>query len=559
MRAAIYARYSSDMQSENSTKGQYVNCEKYAKHESWQIVERYKDEAVSGSIKNRPDYQRMLADAETGKFDVLLVDDLSRLSRDDIETKTTIRRFKFWGLRIIGVSDGYDSDAKGHKIQAGMRGMINEIYLDDLAEKTHRGLSVKANEGKNCGGRAYGYKHIPIEDPSKTDPQGRPLLIAVERKPDPEQAKWVKQIFQWYADGNSPKWIAGELNRMGVPSPGSYWKRTERRKSRWLGSAIYGDMKRGTGILNNTLYIGLQIWNRSEWKKDPLTGKKKRFERPESEWIQTKVPTRIIDQDLWERVKARQKETHEASKALRKKLGQQAKGGVRPKYLFSTILKCGQCGASFIMRNQTKYGCGSYANGSKHACRNNIYVRRDLVEKKLLEGIRQDLFTPEALALFKKETVRLLAEERRKQKPDTKNLQKELSETQRVVENIMAAIKAGIFTDSTKGELVKAEAEVKRLEAALKVDTKQLDKVASFLPKAVDRYKQLVNNLENVTQRDVARARAQIKKLVGGEIKLYPSETGDFLEAEMTGDFVSLLNLASGKPSVNCNGSGGWI
>ena len=560
MKAAIYARYSSDMQTQNSIDGQHANCLRYAEREGWDISERYDDKAISGSVKDRPAYQRMIADAQAGKFDVLLVDDLSRLSRDDIETKTTIRKFKFWGLRIVGVSDGFDSDAKGHKIQAGMRGMINEIYLDDLAEKTHRGLAVKARDGHTCGGRAYGYTHKAILDPSRKDEFGRPVVVAVNREPDPEQSKWVEQIFRWYADGYSPKWIAGELNRLGVPSPGSRWKRSERRKSKWVSSAIYGDMTKGTGILNNQLYIGEQIWNRSEWKKDPVTGKKKRFERPESEWIVTPVPElRIIDDDLWHRVKARQAETRKRSQAIQQALHKNARHSPRPKYLFSGILKCGECGASFSMRNQTKYGCGSHANGSKHACSNALYVRRDLVEQRLLEGIKQDLFTPEAIALFKKETTRLLAEARRQREPEAERLKRELSDAQTVADNIMAAIKAGIITDGTKAELEKAEAEVKRLTAEIEADAGAQDKVADFLPNAVERYQKLVSNLEKISQRDVPRAREQIKKLLGGEIKLYPSESGDYLEAEMTGDVVSLLHAGSGKPGVNWFGSGGRI
>ncbi len=117
MRAAAYARYSSDKQRESSIQDQVRNCTAFAERESWSIAEQYFDEAVSGSSKDRPGFKRLLADAAEGCFDVLLVDDLSRLSRDEIELKQLVSRFTYRGLRIIGVSDGFDTESKGHKVR----------------------------------------------------------------------------------------------------------------------------------------------------------------------------------------------------------------------------------------------------------------------------------------------------------------------------------------------------------------------------------------------------------------------------------------------------------
>lgn len=247
MKAVFYGRYSTDMQRESSIQDQLRNCVKFAERENWVIEEKYFDEAISGSTSDRPQYQKMIDDAKSKNFDVLLVDDLSRLSRDSIEVQTTIKRLRHWQIRIIGVSDGFDSASKGHKIQAGFRGMMNEMFLDDLAEKTHRGLAGQALKGNNCGGRSYGYKHIPIEDPSRKDEYGRPLIIGARREVDPEQADAIRKIFKWYSEGYSPRWIAAELNRLKVPAP---------RSGSWAQTAIYGDVRSGVGILNNPLYIG---------------------------------------------------------------------------------------------------------------------------------------------------------------------------------------------------------------------------------------------------------------------------------------------------------------
>lgn len=251
MKVALYARYSSDLQRQASIADQFRTCERFAEREGWPITKRYEDKAVSGSKNDRPGYQQMLADAKARAFDVLLVDDLSRLSRDDVETKQAIRRLRFWRVRVIGVSDGFDSESKGYKIQAGVRGLMNEIFLDDLREKTHRGLTGQALNGNNCGGRSYGYKHVAIEDPSKRDQYGRPVVVAVRREVDEREAKVVRQVFEWFANGFSPRWIANELNRQDVPSP---------RGGNWAASAIYGHPVKGTGVLNNPLYIGRYVW-----------------------------------------------------------------------------------------------------------------------------------------------------------------------------------------------------------------------------------------------------------------------------------------------------------
>ena len=188
LRVITYTRFSTAQQRDASIEDQERNCRNYATRHNWHIAANFKDKAISGASKDRPGFQSMLKAAHEGSFDILLVDDLSRFSRDDIETKTLIRRFKYQGLRIIGVSDGYDSATKGEKIQSSMRGLMNEMFLDDLREKTHRGLTGQALSGNSTGGRSYGYVHRPITDPNRCDPYGQPLVIAAKREINPEQA-----------------------------------------------------------------------------------------------------------------------------------------------------------------------------------------------------------------------------------------------------------------------------------------------------------------------------------------------------------------------------------
>ena len=110
-----------------------------------------------------------------------------------------------------------------------------------------------------------GYRSVPVEDPSRPDVYGRPLVTAVRRQIDHEQAAIVRQIFELFTQGFSARWIASELNRLKVPSPGAALNRTVRRRDGlWLASAIAGSPRMGTGILNNDLYRGRYVWNRTK-------------------------------------------------------------------------------------------------------------------------------------------------------------------------------------------------------------------------------------------------------------------------------------------------------
>jgi site-specific DNA recombinase len=537
MNAAIYARFSSDRQKESSIEDQFRNCEQAATKQGWTVTARYADQAISGSTTDRPQYQDMLRDAEGKQFEVLLVDDLSRLSRDQVETERTRRRLVHWGVRLIGVSDGIDTATKGHKLLSTMKGLMNEEYLVELADKTHRGLTGQALKGNNCGGRTYGYRHVPTYHPTETDEYGRPRIIAVRREIDPEQARWVRQIFTWYAEGQGPRWIAGELNRLGVPGPAATWKRKKQtaHSGTWSASALHGDPKVFTGLLHNPLYIGLPVWNRRRWVRDPETKRKTPTLRPKSEWIEKERPElRIVPQALWDRVQARQRAQAQV----------QVHSGRPPKYLLSGLLKCGQCGANYVVQDYYRYGCAGRLYRGLAVCTNEICVARTLVETKVLAGLKTDLFTPDAFALFTRETTRLLKAHQRQQRPEGRQAQKQLAAVEREIANIMTAIKVGILTPTTKAELERAEAERARLQARLKAGPTTGVTVLSVLPQAEARYRRVVETLAAPPARHVEQARQQIKDLVG-EIKLVPTAEG-YLEAEMAGRYAGLLKLAVG-------------
>ncbi len=227
-----------------------------------------------------------------------------------------------------------------------------------------------------------------------------------------------------------------------------------------------------------------------------------------------------------------------------------ARTGAGPKYLFSGLLKCAECGANYVQADSYRYACSNYVNRGAAVCSNAIRVPRKVVEARLLEGIKHDLFTEEAFELFKQETNRLLTE--RRSRPESGRLKKRLATVEKEIGNIMTAIKAGILTLTTKAELVAAETEKADLERQLDHEAQALDKVAQVLPRAVDRYQDLVANMAEAV--DVPRARTQVKSLLGDEITLHPTDDR-YLEAEVVGDYAGLMSLAAKRPGTMAGAS----
>ena len=552
-RVALYGRYSSEGQRETSIDDQYRVCEDYCKRQDgWEIVQRYGDKAISGATADRPAYQQMLTDAQRHWFEVVLIHDFSRLSRDSVETEQARRRLVHWGVRLIGISDGIDTANEGHELMSGFKGIMNQQFLKDLATHTRKGMVGQVLKGYHGGGRSYGYRLVPEYDPSQKDPYGQPARIGTRLEKDDEQARWVHWIFEQYADGMSPVKIVEELNRQGVPPPGTFYKRKSSHPPTWCASALYGNVKYGLGMLNNRLYRGELTWGRSRWVKNPDTKKKQRFLCKEQDWIRHPVEhLRLIDDELWDRVKLRQHNAHQASVAIREalRLSPTTSTGRGPKYLFSSLLVCAQCQRKFIIVDPQHYACSGWKYRGLSVCTNTLKVSRAVVESVLLEAIRSDLFTKEGAALFAQEATRLLTEHQRTRKPDLQHAATRLRDVEQKITNIMNAITAGILTPSTKAALERAEAERAALLQTAQGRHTHVAKVETILPNAIRRFKALLDNLANVTQLQVDKARDVLRVLVGGEIVLHPTADGAarYLTAEVTGDYAGLLRLATSK------------
>ena len=506
MQSDIYARFSGDNQREASIDDQVRNAYTIAEREGLSIRHTYSDRAISGTRTDRPDFNRLLRDAESGHVNVIIVDDLYRLSRAE-DLPQIIARFKYWGVRVLSY-DGFDSERDDSKIQTWTRGLIGNIYLDDLAKKTHRGLKGQALSGQSAGGKSYGYTSAPIYENEK--------IIGYQKKINAEQAEWVRYIFSRAADGITPRTIADELNRKGVASP---------RGSTWAHSAIYGDMKRATGMLNNPLYIGQYIWNRTKWVKDPMTGKRKQFQRPQSEWVIVDAPDlAIIQQETWNTVKARQRQQQHTTSTQRRRNNSHPGGGGRNKYLLSGLLKCGICGGSYIVADYYRYACATNKDRGSCACNNHIKVKRVLAEDILLKHIREELLSEQAFQFIAKEVTRLLEQEA----PDCKQIERDIKKVDTEIQNIDRAIRSGIITITTKQSLIQAEE--KRAMLLRELDAIKSIQPITMIPKLREHHSRAVGQLSKI--KDIGKARESIRELIG-EIKLYPHHEGKYLEAEI--------------------------
>jgi site-specific DNA recombinase len=367
-RAVFYARYSTDLQKDRSIDDQVALCREYAARNGMTPGRVYSDRAqTSSSLIGRDGIMQLMADARSGDFDVVIVEALDRISRDQEDLAGIFKRLSFGGIEIVAVHEGV-ADA----MQIGIRGLLGSMFLADLKHKVRRGMAGVVADGRAAGGVSYGYDLV----------LGRPG----ERTINEEQAEVVRRIFRMYLGGMSPRDIAKQLNDEGILPP---------RGSKWNASTINGNKGRNYGILQNAMYEGKIIWNRVQMVRDPDTGKRVSRENPESEWKITEVPElRIVPADLFEAVQKR--------KALRSHDTAEGAFTRRPKRIFSGLLRCRYCGGGMASKGvhggAVRVRCSRYTESG--SCRNNRSYRLDRIEVGVIGGMLDLLQRPEATQAY---------------------------------------------------------------------------------------------------------------------------------------------------------------
>ncbi|MBO1329601.1 recombinase family protein, partial [Acetobacter suratthaniensis] len=500
IRVALYARYSSDNQRAASIDDQFRICRAHAKREKWKVVDTYHDAAISGaSMILRPGIQTLLQDARRGHFSIVLAEALDRISRDQADVATLFKHLKFAGVTIVTLSEGEISE-----LHVGLKGTMNALFLKDLAAKTHRGLQGRVEAGKSGGGLCYGYKVV-----RQFDAHGEP--IRGDREIEPAEAAVVKRVFRDFAAGVSPRLIARTLNDEGVPGP---------QGNPWVDTTIRGHVQRGTGLINNELYIGRLVWNRLRYMKNPSTGRRVSRMNPESEWIIKDVPElRIIDDDLWQAVRRKQAEI--AAKyanvitAVRKSAVNRLNGTHRPKALFSGMVFCGVCGGTYSLRQKDRFACSNRI--ARRGCTTTVTVGREELEERVLTGLKERLLAPEAAAeamrAYVEETNRLNHERR----ASISAWKTELGKIEKGVKGIFDAIENGLYDEGIKQRLTELRQREQELRASLKeADDATPDihpQVAEIFRQKVERLAASLNDPEDRPEATQA-LRALIEKIV---------------------------------------------
>ncbi|MCW8059127.1 recombinase family protein [Agrobacterium tumefaciens] len=535
-RVALYARYSSDNQRDASIEDQLRQCRERAAREGWTVVETYSDRAISGVSLIRSGIQSLLADAQAGRFDMVLSEALDRLSRDQEDVAGVFKRLSFAGVRIFTLSEG-----EINELHVGLKGTMNALFLKDLALKTHRGIRGRVEAGRIGGGNAYGYRVV-----HRLDTRGEP--IRGERDIIEEQAEIVRRIFRDYAAGKGPRRIAAELNRENIPSPTG---------KRWNDATIRGNRAISSGILNCELYIGVIRWNRQKKLKNPDTGRFAYRLNPESEWIRAEAPElRIVPQDLWDAAKRQQdkltglyrKQIDGARDAMHTL--KQKQGGLnathRPRTLLSGLVFCGCCGGSYARRGQDRFTCTNHILGN--GCDNARTVPGKLLETRVLAGLSERLMTPEmvteAMSAYAQETNRL----NRERRSAAETTRRDLAETSKAIAEIVRVIEQGGWHRALSDRLTELEARQDSLAARL---SDIPEDVPDLHPGIAETYRRRIECLtETLAHPDHALEASEAIREVIDRVVVTPGDKRGSYSITLQGELGTILDWIdrTGKP-----------
>ncbi|MDE7171932.1 MAG: recombinase family protein [Oscillospiraceae bacterium] len=433
MKAAIYCRLSEEDRNKqfetddsNSIQNQKAMLLQYSMAQGWEVYHIYSDDDYTGSDRNRPEFQRLLHDAERRKFDIILCKTQSRFTRElELVEKYIHGLFPIWGIRFISIVDNADTANKGNKKSRQINGLVNEWYLEDMSENIRSVLTNRRQNGFHIGAFAlYGYKKDP-------DRKGH-LLI------DEEAAAVVREVFTLFSQGHGKTAIARMLNDRGVPNPTEY-KRLHGLRYRqpkgqnstlWRYSSI-------ADMLENELYIG----NMVQGKYGSISYKSKQNRpRPKSEWYRVEgTHEPIIDRDLWERVQ--------------KLLAQRAKpfsGGSIG--LFARKVRCAHCG--YTMRSTKSRGRHYLQCPSRHVAK-DACIGSFISVEKLEQTVLCELNRLSAEYLDQDELERNI-QLRDNPQAQKRQLQKNLASYEKKRDEYAKAVRA-LYMDKVKGIITEGD------------------------------------------------------------------------------------------------------
>jgi DNA invertase Pin-like site-specific DNA recombinase len=514
------------MQRESSIEDQVRAAQRVAEAQGLGPGRVFADAGLSGaSLAKRPGLADLRDAIASGRTSAVIVESLDRLSRDQADLAFLWREIRSAGVRLITVAEGEIRDDPSGVMQVGLRAMIGEIYLRDVAHKTRRGLEGVVNSGRHAGPPPYGYR---------LKPGGQPGELEI----DETAAAIVRRICDAYASGQSPRALAHALNAEGIKSPGG---------GVWRASTIQGDRARGNGILWNALYRGERIWNRNRKVKDAVKGTARMVANPPEAWLRLPAPElAILDADTIAAIEAR----HAAIKGP-------ADRARRPKRPLSGLLTCGSCGGHMVIGggNPSRYVCASRKETG--LCTDSISIITAEAERRAFAALTANMLQPEAIKLavetYRKDRARLAAQSTQRRAP----LEKRIADLRGEERRLVAAFATGRLPESALERVTEAETERKALEAELDQIRDHTAQPTQLHPNAADAYARIIQQLETVLSGidDAggaidARARTEAIETVRSLIQRITVSTNKEsrdVDLQVEGDLAALLTLSMGS------------
>lgn len=337
LKVASYCRVSTDREDQaNSFESQRRYFKEYiGRQPDWELYQVYADEGITGtSTKKRAAFNRMIADAHMGKFQLILTKEVSRFSRNILDTISYTRELKALGVGVVFVNDGINSLEPDAELRLSIMGSMAQEESRKTSSRVKWGQTRRMEQGVVFGRSLLGY-----------DVKGGHMTV------NQEGAELVRQIFHKYGvEKKGTSVIARELREAGY--------RSLTGNAKWSNTYIIK-------VLKNEKYVG-DLVQKKTITPDYLSHTKK-YNHGEEELVVIRDHHEpIISRELWDTVQAELKK-----RDRRGGCG----GGHSTRYVFSGRIKCGECGASFVSRKKTRkdgtsyrrWGCFTAATeGNKH-------------------------------------------------------------------------------------------------------------------------------------------------------------------------------------------------
>jgi len=390
MIAALYARKSTPQEGaagvSESVERQLDHAAAYIARKGWTPGGPiFYDDNVSGAAYAKlVQRNRMVAEAEAGAFQVLVVSEQSRLGRDMIEVAYTIKRIAESGVRIFSYLDDQEISVEDEVAQAMtfLRSFSSASERRQTSRRVFDAAQRRVRAGQVAGAKIYGYDNVPVPGPG-----GKPSHTV--RRVNPDQAAVVVRIFTMYAEGIGSLIIAHRLNAEGVPAP---------RVRGWAQAGV-------KYMLRNELYRGVVIWGRSQ--NIVRKGRKTNRLRAPKDWERVEAPAlRIVDEPLWERVQARRQSRRRSfprSPSTGRLLGRPSWHDGHSNYLWTGFGRCTVCGDGSIRVTHRRHGtrpnrvivrsylCATHDNRGAAQCANDVLVRVEALDRALVAALAEVL------------------------------------------------------------------------------------------------------------------------------------------------------------------------